>query len=167
MKKILYFSAICILLVSVFIGGKLYITNNQKTMDKKIETLKKEQESAYPEIYDYLDSMTVDNFQNYLNEDDLVVYIGRPSCSDCNLFEPSLIDLIEVKHLGSKMKYLNVAKLRKNENEWNRFKQLYDIQYTPTIAKFVEGNLVSKTEWTPEKGISIDDVEIWINQNLS
>jgi thioredoxin-like negative regulator of GroEL len=167
MKKGLYLGAVGLILISIVIGGKIYITNNQKAMDKKITKLKKEQETAYPEIYDYLDSITVNNFQNYLNENERIVYIGRPSCSDCNLFEPSLIDLIDKKNLETKMKYLNVAKLRKNEKEWNKFKQQYNIQYTPTIAKFVEGNLTSKIEWTPENGISIDQVEIWINKNVT
>ncbi|EOH99254.1 hypothetical protein UAY_02031 [Enterococcus moraviensis ATCC BAA-383] len=167
MKKWLYLSVICITSMSVFILGNIYNTNNQKTMDKKIAKLKKEKKTAYPEIYDYLDSITVDNFQSYSNENELVVYIGRPTCSDCNLFEPRLIDLIVEEKLEAKVKYLNVAKLRKDEKEWDNFKQLYNVNYTPTIAKFVEGELVSKIEWTPEKGISIDKVETWINQNVS
>lgn len=56
--------------------------------DKKIVELEK----SYPEIYDVLDSVTCENFDALVQEDrDIYVYIGRPSCGDCQNFEPELI----------------------------------------------------------------------------
>lgn len=127
--------------------------------DKKIVELEK----SYPEIYDVLDSVTCENFDALVQEDrDIYVYIGRPSCGDCQSFEPELIRLIQKYPECEQMIYLNTHSIRQNEKTWELFKQKYRVSYTPTIAKFRKGELIAKVEWTPEEGISIEDVESWI-----
>lgn len=51
---------------------------------------------SYPKIYDYLDSITIDTFKNQIkNKDTFIVYVGRPTCSDCELLDDRLISNIE------------------------------------------------------------------------
>ena len=62
----------------------------------------------YPKIYDVLDSITVTNFENQIDDGkNLVVYVGRPTCGDCNDFEPHLIKMIKSKNLSSTVKYVS------------------------------------------------------------
>lgn len=166
MKKRVFLSVICFIFLSFFVGGTLYVSTIQKKKNQQITELKKEKESNYPEIYDVLDSITVVNFPTHINEKELVLYIGRPTCSDCNMFEPALIELIKEKNLEAKIYYLNISKLRDDEKKWEIFKEKYSIRYTPTLAKFTSGSLKSKVEWTPEYGISINQVEKWLDQNV-
>lgn len=64
----------------------------------------------YPKIYDVLASITIPNFKDQIDDrKNLVVYVGRPTCEDCNDFEPHLIKMIKSKNLSSTVKYVNVA----------------------------------------------------------
>ena len=46
-------------------------------------------EDTYSDIYFHLDSLTVESFKKRVaNGDTVYAYIGRPSCGDCNAFEP-------------------------------------------------------------------------------
>lgn len=57
--------------------------------------------NTYPEIYDEIDSLTVSNFRNEVETGKkVVVYVGRPTCVDCNQFEPYLINMIRSKGWG-------------------------------------------------------------------
>lgn len=139
--------------------GRVVFENIRK--DKKIAELEK----SYPEIYDVLDSVTYENFSQRIKEGtDVYVYIGRPSCGDCQGFEPELINTIKEKNLQDQLIYLNVHSIRENEEAWEAFKENYHIPYTPTIAMFQGGNLTNKVEWTPENGINMVDVEKWLDE---
>lgn len=134
--------------------------------DKKDEQLVVEQ-SNYPDIYNTVDSITFDSFKEKIErEEDFYVYVGRPTCGDCNDFEPEFIKLVEEKKVTQRIFYLNVAKVRENEEEWKKFKVDYNIVYTPTLAKYSKGVLTSKIEWTPENGISLQKVAEWIDINI-
>ncbi|MGX7418061.1 thioredoxin family protein [Carnobacterium gallinarum] len=135
-------------------------------VDKKLKENLTEEKESYPDIYNVLNSITVDNFEkNISNMGTSLVYIGRPTCGDCTIFEPELIKYIKGNSLNQKIVYLNVAKLYENKPAWENFKSLYDIQYTPTIARYSNGKLVSKIEWTPERGISVVQVADWFDEN--
>lgn len=63
--------------------------------------------SSYPAIYDELDSLTVKNFENRIaSSENLVVYVGRPTCGNCNQFETHLIKMIRSKKLSEPVKYI-------------------------------------------------------------
>lgn len=164
-KKVIYGLLLLVLCASsLFSATKAYSLNNE--MKKKEEELIISKNN-YPEVYDFIDAMTVESFKNKIEkQEDFYVYVGRPTCGDCNAFEPELIELIEKYEIENQLKYLNVAKLRTQENEWETFKKNYDLLYTPTLAKFEQGKLVSKVEWSPESGISIKQVKKWIENNM-
>lgn len=72
--------------------------------------------------------------------------------------------MIKSKKLGSSIKYMNVAKLKKNKNAWQNFTKKYGIKYTPTIAKFENGKLVDKVNWTPENGTNLKKFDKFLDQ---
>jgi predicted bacteriocin transport accessory protein len=135
---------------------------------EKIETLTAQltvEKSNYPEIYNVIDSITVSNFREMVkNNKEFIVYVGRPTCGDCTEFEPKLIEMLEDKKLQDTILYLNVAQIRKNEDDWNHFKEEFGIQYTPTIAKFDNGNIVDKVNWTPEEGTDLEKFDSFLNK---
>ena len=121
--------------------------------------------NTYPEIYDEIDSLTVSNFRNEVETGKkVVVYVGRPTCGDFNQFEPYLINMIRSKGLGSSIKYVNVAKLKKDKKAWQQFSKRYGIKYTPTIAEFKNGKLVDKVNWTPENGTDQKEFSMFLDQ---
>lgn len=161
--KVIIKVAICCIFILVFACAGWYTAfvakENNLEKDQKILEL----EQSYPAIYDVLNSVTYENFDTLIQKDkDVYVYIGRPSCGDCQEFEPELIQVIQKYEKSRQIIYFNVHSIRQNDKEWQLFKEKYDIQYTPTIAKFKKGKLVDKVEWTPEEGINIEDVENWI-----
>lgn len=166
MKKGIKLGVLLFLMITTtFSGLKVYALKSDKS---KIETNLKESQSEYPDIYNYLGSMTYSQFKNKVNNrEDFYVYVGRPSCGDCNEFEPKFIELISKYQLGDNVVYLNVSELREDENAWELYKETYGMHYTPTLAKFSEGKLDKSVEWTPETGISISDVENFILTNLN
>lgn len=112
-----------------------------------LETTLLTEKTTYPEIYDTLNSISYLNFNAFLadNKDQkLIVYVGRPTCSDCSVFEPVLIDFIKNSNLSNQVIYLNVAQTRKNEAEWEKFKTAHNIIYTPAIAIFEGGKFNTK-----------------------
>jgi thioredoxin-like negative regulator of GroEL len=78
----------CLSLLSLCLG--IFLTLNllqSKSLSKQVTEAK----SSYPKIYDELDSLTIDNFKERVDKGkELVVYVGRPTCGDCNEFEPKL-----------------------------------------------------------------------------
>ncbi|WP_086348576.1 thioredoxin family protein [Candidatus Enterococcus clewellii] len=166
MKKKLMIAAVLtgFFTVNLVTANYAYSLSNEVEA-KEVELI--ESKGNYPEIYDTIDAITVPTFkQKLVQEESFYLYVGRPTCGDCNDFEPDLIDLINEYDLEDKLLYLNVAKLRTDEPAWEKFKETYDLIYTPTLAKFEGGKLISKVEWTPENGISADMVETWINENV-
>ncbi|EPI01858.1 putative bacteriocin transport accessory protein [Enterococcus faecalis 13-SD-W-01] len=139
------------------------LNNNLEQVEVKLV----EQKKKYPEIYDYLSSVTLNDFQKVIeNKKNIVVYVGRPTCGDCNKFDPKFIEMIKRLHIDGKVFYLNVAKIQKDEPEWEKFKKRYGINYTPTIVKYVKGKYLTKVEWTPEKGTVLSEFETWLRKNL-
>lgn len=166
MSKIKNTQFTIMLVITVLLVGMLLQNYKEIVVLKEKLT---EAEKSYPPIYDVLDTVSYPNFEYFLDErgeEDTYVYIGRPTCSDCVLFEPQLIEMITNEGMGDIIKYLNVASIRENEDEWAYFKDKYQILYTPTLARFRNGNLVSKVEWTPDRDLSIDMVCSWISSNL-
>lgn len=156
MKKniIIVLSGLTIVLLVMLAVNFLY---NERNFSKT-------ENSETSETYRKLNSVTYDNFPNFLADNrESIVYIGRPTCSDCNEFEPDFIDYLGKNDLTSTIVYLNVEDIRKNEDAWEKFKKDYDINYTPTLAYFKKNKLISKAEWRPEKNLTISKVDEWLS----
>lgn len=69
-------------------------------------------ENTYSDIYFELNSLTVENFKaKVAGGDTFYAYIGRPSCGDCNVFEPMFKRYIVSHKLGGKIYFVNVHRL--------------------------------------------------------
>lgn len=165
MKKInkFYFSLVIVLLITNLASLiKIY------TFDKELGSTRAdflEAKQSYPDIYNYLNSLTVQKFKKMIDDkENFLVYVGRPTCQDCSNFEPQIISIIKSQKMESQFYYLNVSKLKENESEWLNFKAKYEIIYTPTIAYISDGEVSSKVEWTPEKGMDIEKVKAWLEE---
>ncbi|EOW8177259.1 thioredoxin family protein [Listeria monocytogenes] len=162
MKKLI-FSVIILLALALSLVA--WIEYNNKNEVKKLEAKVDKLASSYPNIYNYINSISYDNLDLFLNtkkDKNILVYVGRPTCGDCTEFEPKLIQQIKENKLQEKMVYLNVAKTRENEEEWNNFKNKYNILYTPTLAIFRNGKVIKQLGWTPSNGVDMNEINLFL-----
>ena len=97
-------------------------------------------EDTYSDIYFHLDSLTVESFKKRVaNGDTVYAYIGRPSCGDCNAFEPMFKRYIASRNLNGKIYFVNVHRLHQDKEAWTAFRQQYKLGGTPVLAKYSKG----------------------------
>lgn len=154
-------------LVSIFfilsLVSNIYIYNQNHKLQKDIVELKE----SISNTYNYLDSITVENFEEKVkNKEKFIVYIGRPDCSDCLFFDPMFEKFVHQKHLNDKIIYLNIRNYRaEDKKRWDDFKSKYGFNQTPAIIYFEDGKNKSIIEWNNEKGLPILDLETWLKNN--
>ena len=123
-------------------------------------------EDTYSDIYFELNSLTVASFKAKVAAGDtFYAYIGRPSCGDCNAFEPMFKRYIQKHKLQDKIYFVNVHRLHQDKTAWAEFKQQYQLSGTPVLAKYSKGRLVNKLDFEDNGGISAEDLEKWLAQN--
>lgn len=134
---------------------------------KEEQKVKLYQQEISP-TYEYLNSITVRNFEELIRtKESFMVYIGRSDCSDCNFFEPMFREVVEQYQLYNKIVFLNVKKYRENcsEENWAEFKRKYGFTQTPAIIKFENGKISSAIEWNSGEGLSKDRFLDWLLDN--
>lgn len=148
-------------IVLVFVSTRQYSQN--KDLEKKLQDSKVEA----PEIYHYLNSLTIPNFEKKVSDkEDFIAYVGRPNCGDCQLFEPQFITLIN-DYDTDNMWYINVKKLREdNLEKWAVFKEQYGFTQTPAIIHFSNGSIQDMIEWQDNKGLPLTDLKKWLIKNF-
>lgn len=118
---------------------------------------------TYPEIYDHFDSITLDTFQNKIkNKEAFIVYVGRPSCSDCELLDDRLISDSKKNEDIKKILYLNISSIHDDKKNWENFKKNYMIEGTPAFISFNQGKLVSTCSWTEDDGFDYNSFIDWL-----
>ncbi len=105
------------------------------------------------------------------SEEVVYVYMGRPDCGDSDVFEayfPDLLKEYEIDNLDN-FYYFEIKSLTDEYSENQVYKDIlenkFDMKYTPTLAKYVDGELVIKSEWTPEKGYTKDEAITFIEES--
>lgn len=136
---------------------------------QKIFVLKLKYEECSSKLsptYNYLDSLTVNSFEQKIrNGERIVAYIGRPDCNDCIVFEPILEHLVNEYNLSQEIKYVNVKNFREeSEERWNSFKEKYSFSQTPAFLIFDNGQYVSGIEWG-EDGLPAEKLLNWFEKN--
>lgn len=176
MKKFATTFGITLLVLSILLLSVLAF-NNYSTIKKELETVKaerdttmtqkKELEQKYSEVQDLLTVITPEKFKSEVaTGKKMYVYIGRPDCGDCSTLEPKLVEYIKAHEaVKEELVFVNVRLLRKDEVKWNEFKQAYHVSGTPHFALWENGKQVSMTEWTNEKGFTIDMFDVWAKEN--
>lgn len=162
-KRNLKLLIIIFLLISISLNLYVYL-ENKKLTEEKIDL-----KLNISDMNEYLNSITVKNFEKkVLSGDDFFVYVGRPDCGDCNLFEPMFKDVIKKYNLNEKIIYMNIKSFRENDKEaWEKFKNQYGFTQTPAIIHFNNGNNIDIIEWDNEKGLSYIMLIEWLkNINL-
>lgn len=153
-----------LLLVLCFAGIVVYIYTSSMTI-KEYKTKLIKQEKQY-NIYDTLNSITLDTFYKKVNSGEtFIVYMGNTECTDCSLLEPLLRRYLDNSNYKDNIVYLNIQKIRKSD-EWNSFSKKYNIKYMPTFALYRNGKLYDKVQWTPDKDLSIKDIDSFLKNNL-
>ncbi|MBC1229041.1 thioredoxin family protein [Listeria booriae] len=120
MKKYLLFVVIGLVVVLVACGGS-------KTEDSK-----------------QLDKITLAEFQTKLeNKDSGFVYIGRPTCPDCQAFQPTLDKVLKDKNM--RLDYFDTDAARKEKEEQaKQFLQDMKVKTVPVIFYLENGKEVSR-----------------------
>lgn len=152
------------IIATLFTGGVLF--NQLQSVTKERDSYKEktsEFEKKYTEVQDLLTVMTPETFQEQVaTGKKMYVYIGRPDCGDCSTFDPQLTKYIkEHKEVAQNLVFVNVRLLRADETKWNQFKNDYSVIGTPHFALWENGKQVSKSEWTKEKGYSLEMFDNW------
>lgn len=169
MKKFITTFIITLTVVALLFTG--YVLFNQlQQVTKERDSYKEktsEFEKKYTEIQDLVTVMTPETFQEQVKTGKkMYVYIGRPDCSDCSTFDPQLTKYIkEHKEVAQNLVFVNVRLLRADETKWTQFKKDYAVLGTPHFALWENGKQVSKSEWTKEKGYSIELFEKWCKES--
>ena len=131
----------------------------------RAEPFEKDTSDSYSKAYLYLNSITYSRFSTMIESgESFAAYIGRPDCSDCQDIDSILIDTIAERGLTEKILYFNIADIRADASAWEKFKINYQIKYTPTFVYYENGKMKYICEWTPEKGINIAEVKLWMDQ---
>ncbi|WP_405315334.1 hypothetical protein [Faecalibacillus faecis] len=119
------------------------------------------------DITSYMDSISLKKFEKYkTSKKTFVVYVARPSCSDCSLLDDALINDIEnnENHLLNKILYLDVTKLHSQKNKWDNFKMVHNINGTPAFIYVENGLEKSVYSWTEEQGFIYKDFLNWLEE---
>jgi Thiol-disulfide isomerase and thioredoxins len=156
------------LILVASIGLNIYQFIQEKNLKTETQTLQAkvdEYGTLYTPIYQHFTSLTVQDFKDKVaSGEKFTVYIGRPDCSDCNTFEPTLEEIISEQHLESKLNYLNVKWLRESDKEiWQTFKDTYGFTQTPAFITFENGKQKDMIEWT-DKGLPKSELVTWLGK---
>lgn len=159
-KNIFYF--VFILILAIFI----LLFYNVKKENKDLTNKLNEFEKTYSRAYLILNSLNYETFKAKVDKkEEFFIYLGRPNCSDCTLFDPILEEITENHKLKNNLYYLNLKDIYENESEWENFKSRYGIKHTPTLAKFKNGKVNNLVEWTEETGFTKEMINEWIKLN--
>lgn len=125
-----------------------------------------ELQKTYTDMYFHLDSLTVESFKAKVARGETVyAYIGRPSCGDCNAFEPIFKRYIREHQLNGKLYFVNVHFLQQDKAAWTAFKQTYGLSGTPVLAKYQAGKQINKLDFEEKGGMTPQDIENWLKVN--
>ncbi len=147
-KLIKYFMIVGLTFV-LLMGGKFgydYYNDNVSVMSKHLKEVD-----------------TVQAMEAVIDENSVVyVYMGRPNCGDSDVFEEYFPKLIEGENVDN-FYYFNIKDIVSEYKKDGEYKDIlydaFEMRYTPTLAKFVDGKLEVKSEWTPKTGYNKEDAE--------
>lgn len=146
MKKLLFFVVLC-----VFLSG---CRNTNKEIKNE-------------DIRYYLNSISLNLYEEFKeDQEELLVYIRRLTCEDCQLFEKRFINDIKNDSNYRNIKLLDIEDLHNNKNEWQKFKNENKIHGTPAFVYFKNGVYIDSFSWNEDDGFDYEKFKIWIKVKL-
>lgn len=81
------------------------------------------------------------------NDENKIIYIGRPTCPECAEIQPILENIIE--EVGVKVYYYNTENAKKDDmDSFNNIKESYNIQYVPVLINYEGDEEVNRFEYS-------------------
>lgn len=135
--------------------------------DPKDITEKLARSDGYSNVKDIFHTLSLSGLKKLVDQkSNFVMYVGRPTCSDCQSFEKSFMNSDVSKYVG-KVYYLNVNRLYKNQKLWQQFKTQNAIQGTPAFVRYQDGKVLSSSSWSVSDGYSVQKAIEWLDANVS
>ncbi|MBC1393674.1 thioredoxin family protein [Listeria innocua] len=140
MKKIILLLALFTIVLTLGACGD----NKKETEEKTKQT---EKESAT-----FLNTISTKDFkQKMADKTTGFVYVGRPSCEDCQAFQPILKKELEKRQPDQKMAYYNTDKAsEKSRDNMIALLKKMDIDSVPTMVYLKDGKVASTYAATDE-----------------
>lgn len=112
-------------------------------------TLKDDNPKEYQDYVTEFQKINLDELNEKIdNNDSFYLYIGKESCSYCQIFVPKLYDASKKSDVT--IYYWDVENLAKDD-QTNSFLEKYQIEYTPTLLKFNKDKTFDNIEFDSEK----------------
>ncbi|MBC2329936.1 thioredoxin family protein [Listeria swaminathanii] len=140
MKKILLLLALITVVVTLGACG-----DNKKETEEKANQTEKESST-------FLNTITTKDFkQKMADKTTGFVYVGRPTCEDCQAFQPILKKELEKRQSEQNMAYYNTDKAsEKSRDDMIALLKEMDIDSVPTMVYLKDGKVVSTYAATDE-----------------
>ncbi|MBC2260185.1 thioredoxin family protein [Listeria sp. FSL L7-0091] len=140
MKKIILLLALFTIVLTLGACGD----NKKETEEKTKQT---EKESAT-----FLNIISTKDFkQKMADKTTGLVYVGRPTCEDCQAFQPILKKELEKRQPNQKMAYYNTDKAsEKSRDDMVALLKKMDIDSVPTMVYLKDGKVASTYAATDE-----------------
>ncbi|MBM5693719.1 thioredoxin [Listeria seeligeri] len=150
MKKMMFFLAIITVVLTLSACG-----DNKKEAEDKAANTEKESST-------FLQTISTNTFKQKMKEKYTgVIYVGRPTCEDCQAFQPILKKELETRQLEQPMAYYNTDKAsEKSRDEMVAFLKKMDIDSVPTMVYLKDGKVTSTYEATDEP----EKLTEWMNK---
>ncbi|WP_207579168.1 thioredoxin family protein [Listeria marthii] len=140
MKKILLLLALITVVLTLGACG-----DNKKETEEKANQTEKESST-------FLNTISTKDFkQKMADKTTRFVYVGRPTCEDCQAFQPILKKELEKRQPNQKMAYYNTDKAsEKSRDDMIALLKEMDIDSVPTMVYLKDGKVVSTYAATDE-----------------
>ncbi|MBF2588339.1 thioredoxin family protein [Listeria marthii] len=140
MKKILLLLALITVVLTLGACG-----DNKKETEEKANQTEKESST-------FLNTISTKDFkQKMADKTTGFVYVGRPTCEDCQAFQPILKKELEKRKPDQKMAYYNTDKAsEKSRDDMISLLKEMDIDSVPTMVYLKDGKVVSTYAATDE-----------------
>ncbi|MBF2674695.1 thioredoxin family protein [Listeria marthii] len=140
MKKILLLLALITVVFTLGACG-----DNKKETEEKANQTEKESST-------FLNTISTKDFkQKMADKTTGFVYVGRPTCEDCQAFQPILKKELEKRQSDQKMAYYNTDKAsEKSRDDMISLLKEMDIDSVPTMVYLKDGKVVSTYAATDE-----------------
>ncbi|MBF2472730.1 thioredoxin family protein [Listeria welshimeri] len=150
MKKILLLIAIITAVLTLGACGE-----DKKELEEKVNQTEKESAT-------FLNTISTKDFKQQMADKTTgFVYVGRPTCEDCQAFQPILKKELKERKLNQNMNYYNTDKAsEKSRDDMIALLKKMDIDSVPTMVYLKDGKVVSTYAATDEP----EKLTHWMNK---